>query len=182
MSPGAAATTSAQAQRDITTGQTAMYFYVNASLGIMRQIGQGNGQEIGFTVVAAKDPKKARIPIGPSLWGITSKNNVAAAKKFLAYLATPANNSGYNKISGGLSTSALVTGRLPAGNEAIAGRVRKGGLLEPWWQYWPNAAASAFYAREFQAWFTGQAPSDGSRMLRGLDYLWSNTNATTPPN
>ena len=36
-------------------------------------------------------------------------------------------------------------------------------------------------ATELQAWFTGQSPSNGSKMLKGLAYMWANPSATAPP-
>jgi ABC-type glycerol-3-phosphate transport system substrate-binding protein len=127
----------AQAQRDITAGKNAMWFLVNVTFGQLRVSATDHGQDLGFFSIPGDGAKAHKVPISSTLYGITSKANVAASKKFIANMAAPANNNRYNKISGGISNSALAKGKLPEGNEAVRALAKRG-LLSLWWINWPS--------------------------------------------
>jgi raffinose/stachyose/melibiose transport system substrate-binding protein len=177
LSSGAAGVVGAQALSDIAGGKAAMYTYVNVILGVQRA--QAPSLELGYFPIPGEKAKDNVVPFSSSTISVLSKNNVAAAKKLVAFFAAPANNSGYNKISGSLSNTQLATGKLPAGNEAAAKLVKKGKLIEPGYQPWPNVQISQYMGKAPQVLLTGQKTV--SDILKGMDYLWDNPTATAPP-
>jgi raffinose/stachyose/melibiose transport system substrate-binding protein len=177
-SPGATGTTTPAATIDIQTGKTAMFPFVSQVMTVMRTNGAANGQDLGFMTLPAAKAKNTRSSVSTSGFGVTSTKNVAAAKRFIAYLATPANNSGFNKISGGLSINALVKGKLPIGYEESA-KIVKRGLLPFSFAQWPNPNMGNYLGAQMAPWFNGSKST--ADILKALDYLWDNPTAATAP-
>ena len=176
LSAGAAGTTQAQALSAYVTGKTAMHLWTNSILAIQRATGPD--LKLGFFVAPGPTKKVVPAPAGQVLFGITGTKNVAAAKAFIAYLAQPANNNGYNKITGGLSNTALAKGKLTPGNEPAAASVKKG-IFAFSYAKWSNPLLATYMGTSVQALLTGQRTVSG--ILSGMDYMWNNPTAAKPP-
>jgi raffinose/stachyose/melibiose transport system substrate-binding protein len=176
LSPGVGGTAGAQATRDLSTGKAAMYSQVNVTLGQQRT--QAPDADIGFFIIPAEKAKDTKVAFSSTMMGITSKNNVAAAKKFVAFMAAPANNAGYNKISGAMSNTAVAKGKLPVGNGATK-KPLKNGLVAPAYTSFPNPNFLNYTGKALQSLLTGQKSTD--EILKGMDYLFDNPTAVNPP-
>jgi ABC-type glycerol-3-phosphate transport system substrate-binding protein len=111
---------------------------------------------------------------------VTSRNNVAATKKYIAWLARPGNQLGFSRIQSSVSLHQMTTGKgLSPQMKAVAPALRKGNIHPFAFNSSPNPNMLAWAGKAGQNWLNGR--TSGAEILRGMDYMWDNPTATQPP-
>ena len=120
------------------------------------------------------DVRATRVPVGVSAGFAvprTAKQPILA-KRFIAFLATPAHTARFaaNSKSIPLSTAGASVSSIPTAAQALApylAPVRSVTYLD---QYWPSAEVEQNYMKDLQALVTGQIAPD--KILRDMDQSW----------
>jgi raffinose/stachyose/melibiose transport system substrate-binding protein len=134
--------------------------------------------KLGFFNLPGVNAADSRAVFGTSNLGVSATTKHAdAAKKFLAFLAEPANSSEFARIGGGNSYQDVANGVLPEYMQALAPLVKEGKLGLYASVFWPNPALAQYTGVATQGLLTGQSSTDS--VLKTMDRLWDNPTATS---
>jgi raffinose/stachyose/melibiose transport system substrate-binding protein len=179
-SPGVAGTTVAQAYSQLAKGDAAMSVLATVQTGALQAVDPNfNPGWFPFPFDSAKD---TRVVLNAS--GNLSVNAATKypqqARTFINFLGRPKQAALFAKVTGGVSDYDAKKCVLPATLQEFVPLCKAGKLIAARTGSWPNRNLGLGYLNpSMQALITGQKSVDD--ILKGLDYLWDNPDATAPP-
>ncbi len=169
--PGAAAVTVAQAVNLIASGRAAMYLGPSAAAGSIKSI----NPKIDVRMFPLPGPTAASTRAMAGYVDSFSVNvrssHLAAAMKFIDFLADPAQSITYARLSGNISLPDAANGTAPTEFSAFGPYLRAGKVAPIPYLEWPNAVIESNLTQGLQGLLTGQRTVDD--VLRMMDTAWN---------
>jgi raffinose/stachyose/melibiose transport system substrate-binding protein len=179
-SPGVAGTTVAQAYAQLAKGDAAMSVLATVQTGALQAVDPNfTPGWFPFPYDSAKDTRVILNASG-NLSVNASTKYPQQAKTFINFLGRPKQASLFAKVTGGVSDYDAKKCVLPVSLKEFVPMCKAGKLIAARTGSWPNRNLGIGYLNpSMQALITGQKNVD--EILKGLDFMWDNTDATAPP-
>jgi raffinose/stachyose/melibiose transport system substrate-binding protein len=179
-SPGVAGTTVAQAYTQLAKGDAAMSVLATVQTGALQAVDPNfTPGWFPFPYDAAKDTRVV-VNASGNLSVNASTKYPQQAKTFINFLGRPKQAALFAKITGGVSDYDVRKCVLAPVLKEFLPLCKAGKIIGARTGSWPNRNMGLGYLNpSMQALITGQKTVDD--VLKGLDYMWDNVDATAPP-
>jgi raffinose/stachyose/melibiose transport system substrate-binding protein len=169
-------------QQQITAfakGDAAMTLLASVQLGQILQVNPN--LSYGMFVVPGDSTQTTLVPLGTAITVVVNKasQSIEAAKKFVDFLAQPAQTALIAKLSGGIDPAAAAQGQLAPEFSLLDSYFRSNRTMYQPFAAWPNnnmIFGTVFPG--FQGLFTGQKTP--AQLLDDMDKTWDNGPQTVP--
>jgi raffinose/stachyose/melibiose transport system substrate-binding protein len=180
-SPGVAGTTVANAYSQLAKGDAAMSVLATVQTGALQAVVPTfQPGWFSFPFDSAKDTRVV-VNASGNLSVNAATKNPQQARTFINFLGRPKQASLFAKITGGVSDYDVKKCVLPATLKEFLPMCKAGKVIAAETGRWANQNLGLAYLNpSMQGLITGQKSVDD--ILKGLDYLWDNPTATSPPN